>query len=208
MIGLGLRQLQDAINRKADSIQKEFIALSERIDELGRMLLEAEDEDRQRIREEQKALRGEQQELAEEINIWRDRARSVTTQPGQQSLRNLLNDLMELEEDQSLLVQSGKPVGVVRSHPEAPRVLIANANLVPHWATWDHFNDLKERGLIMFGQMTAGSWIYIGSQGILQGTYETFVSCGDKYFNGNLLFSHLNNPALNNRGNNNITGEY
>ena len=98
MIGLGLRQLQDAINRKADSIQKEFIALSERIDELGRMLLEAEDEDRQRIREEQKALRGEQQGLAEEINIWRDRARSVTTQPGQQSLRNLLNDLMELEE--------------------------------------------------------------------------------------------------------------
>ncbi len=99
MIGLGLRQLQEALNRKADSIQKEFISLSERIDELGRLLLEAEGEDRQRIRDEQKALREEQQGLAEEINIWRDRARSVTQQPGSASLRNLLNEMLELEEE-------------------------------------------------------------------------------------------------------------
>jgi urocanate hydratase len=116
------------------------------------------------------------------------------------SLKKIIQCLMELEEDQSLLIQSGKPVGVVRSHPEAPRVLIANANLVPHWATWDHFNDLKERGLIMFGQMTAGSWIYIGSQGILQGTYETFVSCGDKYFNGNLQHKLLVSGGLGGMG--------
>jgi hypothetical protein len=99
VIGLGLRQLQDAINRKADLIQKEFITLSEQIDELGSMMLEVEDEDRQRFREDQKALREKQQGLAEEINIWRERARSVTQQPGQESLRNLLNDLLELEEE-------------------------------------------------------------------------------------------------------------
>ena len=99
MIGLGLRQLQDAINRKADLIQKEFIMLSEQIDELGSMMLEVEDEDRQRFREDQKALREKQQGLAEEINIWRERARSVTQQPGQESLRNLMNDLLELEEE-------------------------------------------------------------------------------------------------------------
>ncbi len=99
MIGLGLRQLQDALNRKADTIQKEFISLSERIDELGRLMLEVEEEDRQRLREDQKALREEQQGLAEEINTWRDRARSVTQQPGQESLRNYLNDLLELEEE-------------------------------------------------------------------------------------------------------------
>ena len=84
------------------------------------------------------------------------------------------------------MVQSGKPVGILRSHPEAPRVLIANSNLVPKWATWEHFYKLKEEGLMMYGQMTAGSWIYIGSQGILQGTHETFVACGEKYFNGDL----------------------
>ncbi|HEY46190.1 MAG: hypothetical protein AMJ88_14415 [Anaerolineae bacterium SM23_ 63] len=99
MIGLGLRQLQDALNRKADSIQKEFISLSERIDELGRLMLEAEDEDRQRLRDDQKALREEQQGLAEEINIWRDRARSVTQQPGTASLRRVLDELLELEEE-------------------------------------------------------------------------------------------------------------
>ena len=99
MIGLGLRQLQDAINRKADLIQKEFITLSEQIDELGSMMLEVEDEDRQRFREDQKALREKQKGLAEEINIWRERARSVTQQPGQESLRNLMNDLLELEEE-------------------------------------------------------------------------------------------------------------
>ncbi|MCP4629575.1 MAG: urocanate hydratase [bacterium] len=103
-----------------------------------------------------------------------------------ESVKAIIKCLMELDENSSLLIQSGKPVGTVRSHPEAPRVLIANSNLVPHWGNWEHFNDLKERGLIMFGQMTAGSWIYIGSQGILQGTYETFAACGRKYFNNNL----------------------
>jgi urocanate hydratase len=103
-----------------------------------------------------------------------------------ESLHKIIEILLKLKEDQSLLVQSGKPVGVVRTHAEAPRVLIANSNLVPHFATLEHFNDLKNRGLMMYGQMTAGSWIYIGSQGILQGTYETFAACGKKHFQGNL----------------------
>lgn len=103
-----------------------------------------------------------------------------------EALEMIVKQLLSLEEDQSLLVQSGKPVGVIRSHPEAPRVLIANSNLVPEWATWDHFNELKSRGLMMYGQMTAGSWIYIGTQGILQGTYETFVACGNTHFDGDL----------------------
>src|SRR6202023_3431140 len=87
-----------------------------------------------------------------------------------------------LEGDQTLLVQSGKPVGVFRTHADAPRVLIANSNLVPHWATWEHFNELDRKGLAMYGQMTAGSWIYIGSQGIVQGTYETFAEMGRRHF--------------------------
>lgn len=103
-----------------------------------------------------------------------------------EALEKIIKTLMELDENHSLLVQSGKPVGVVRTHPEAPRVLIANSNLVPEWANWDHFNELKEKGLMMYGQMTAGSWIYIGTQGILQGTYETFVACGEKHFAGDL----------------------
>jgi urocanate hydratase len=94
--------------------------------------------------------------------------------------------LRELNEDESLLVQSGKPVGVFRTHPDAPRVLIANSNLVPRWATWDHFNELDRKGLMMFGQMTAGSWIYIGSQGIVQGTYETFAEAGRQHYGGHL----------------------
>ena len=94
--------------------------------------------------------------------------------------------LKTLEEDETLLVQSGKPVGVFRTHPDAPRVLIANSNLVPHWATWDHFNELDRKGLMMYGQMTAGSWIYIGSQGIVQGTYETFAEAGRKHYGGSL----------------------
>jgi urocanate hydratase len=94
--------------------------------------------------------------------------------------------LRRLEEDQTLLVQSGKPVGVFRTHADAPRVLIANSNLVPHWATWDHFHELDRKGLMMYGQMTAGSWIYIGSQGIVQGTYETFVEMGRRHFGGSL----------------------
>jgi len=98
----------------------------------------------------------------------------------------ILASLRELEDDQTLLVQSGKPVGVFRTHADAPRVLIANSNLVPHWATWEHFNELDRKGLMMYGQMTAGSWIYIGSQGIVQGTYETFVEMGRQHYAGNL----------------------
>src|SRR4051812_41812442 len=94
--------------------------------------------------------------------------------------------LRGLEADQTLLIQSGRPVGVFRTHLDAPRVLIANSNLVPHWATWEHFNELDRRGLMMYGQMTAGSWIYIGSQGIIQGTYETFVEVGRQHFGGSL----------------------
>jgi len=94
--------------------------------------------------------------------------------------------LRDLNDDQTLLVQSGKPVGVFRTHKDAPRVLIANSNLVPHWATWDHFNELDKRGLAMYGQMTAGSWIYIGTQGIVQGTYETFAEAGRQHYGGNL----------------------
>ncbi|MGQ0801554.1 MAG: urocanate hydratase [Pseudomarimonas sp.] len=98
----------------------------------------------------------------------------------------ILKALRELEDNQTLLVQSGKPVGVFPSHPDAPRVLIANSNLVPHWATWEHFNALDAKGLMMYGQMTAGSWIYIGSQGIVQGTYETFAEMGRQHLAGNL----------------------
>jgi urocanate hydratase len=94
--------------------------------------------------------------------------------------------LRKLESDQTLLVQSGKPVGVFRTHADAPRVLIANSNIVPHWATLDHFNELDRLGLMMYGQMTAGSWIYIGSQGIVQGTYETFVEVGRRHYGGSL----------------------
>src|SRR3977135_1562135 len=94
--------------------------------------------------------------------------------------------LRDLEADETLLVQSGKPVGVFRTHADAPRVLIANSNLVPHWATWEHFNELDRKGLMRFGQMTAGSWIYIGSQGIVQGTYETFVEMARQHYGGSL----------------------
>ena len=97
----------------------------------------------------------------------------------------IISSLKLLENDQSLLVQSGKPVGVFRTHADAPRVLIANSNLVPHWATWEHFNELDRQGLMMYGQMTAGSWIYIGSQGIVQGTYETFAEAGRQHYGGN-----------------------
>ena len=96
----------------------------------------------------------------------------------------ILSVLKRLKDDESLLVQSGKPVGVFRTHVDAPRVLIANSNLVPHWATWEHFHELDRKGLMMYGQMTAGSWIYIGSQGIVQGTYETFGACARTHFGG------------------------
>ena len=96
----------------------------------------------------------------------------------------ILESLRTLEDDETLLIQSGKPVGVFRTHADAPRVLLANSNLVPHWATWEHFNELDRKGLMMYGQMTAGSWIYIGSQGIVQGTYETFVELGRQHHGG------------------------
>lgn len=102
------------------------------------------------------------------------------------SFDGILNALKNLEEDETLMVQSGKPVGVLRSHKNAPRVLIANSNLVGKWANWEHFNELEKKGLMMYGQMTAGSWIYIGSQGIVQGTYETYLSLANKHYNGSL----------------------
>ena len=98
----------------------------------------------------------------------------------------IVESLRSLEDDETLLVQSGKPVGVFRTHPDAPRVLIANSNIVPHWADWSHFHELDRKGLMMYGQMTAGSWIYIGSQGIVQGTYETFVEAGRQHYGGEL----------------------
>jgi urocanate hydratase len=101
-------------------------------------------------------------------------------------LERIISTLKRLENDETLLIQSGKPVGVFRTHEEAPRVLIANANLVPRWGNWDVFRDLEAKGLTMYGQMTAGSWIYIGSQGIVQGTYETFAECARQHFNGSL----------------------
>ena len=103
-----------------------------------------------------------------------------------ESFDRIVATLKRLKEDETLLVQSGKPVGVFRTHKDAPRVLIANSNLVPHWANWDHFRELDKKGLMMYGQMTAGSWIYIGSQGIVQGTYETFVEAGRQHYDGDL----------------------
>src|SRR5207249_7346620 len=98
----------------------------------------------------------------------------------------IVRELQALENDETLLVQSGKPVGVFQTHEYAPRVLIANSNLVGHWDNWEEFNRLERAGLLMYGQMTAGSWIYIGSQGIVQGTYETFSAAGEKHFGGEL----------------------
>src|SRR5262245_4385554 len=98
----------------------------------------------------------------------------------------IVSALRRLDHDETLLIQSGKPVGVFRTHPGAPRVLLANALLVPAWATWENFRDLEHRGLTMYGQMTAGSWIYIGTQGILQGTYETFAAAARRHFGGSL----------------------
>ncbi|MEG2731149.1 urocanate hydratase [Brevundimonas sp.] len=101
-----------------------------------------------------------------------------------QAFDTIVEQLQKLEADETLLVQSGKPVGVFRTHADAPRVLLANSNLVPKWATWEHFNELDKKGLAMYGQMTAGSWIYIGTQGIVQGTYETFMEAGRQHYNG------------------------
>ena len=103
-----------------------------------------------------------------------------------EALDNIIAALKILENDESLLIQSGKPVGILKTHKDAPRVLISNSQLVPNWANWQHFEDLEKKGLIMYGQMTAGSWIYIGSQGIVQGTYETYAAAADKHFHGSL----------------------
>src|SRR6516162_8958421 len=103
-----------------------------------------------------------------------------------QCFDRIVATLKNLGPEETLLVQSGKPVGVFPTHADAPRVLLANSNLVPHWATWEHFNELDKKGLMMYGQMTAGSWIYIGSQGIVQGTYETFVELGRQHYGGSL----------------------
>jgi urocanate hydratase len=103
-----------------------------------------------------------------------------------EALDNIIAALKDLENDESLLIQSGKPVGIMKTHKDAPRVLISNSQLVPNWANWQHFDELEKKGLMMYGQMTAGSWIYIGSQGIVQGTYETFAAIADKHFNGSL----------------------
>src|SRR4029078_3437726 len=112
------------------------------------------------------------------------------------SFDRIVASLRKLEGDQTLLVQSGKPVGVFRTHADAPRVLIANSNFVPHWATLDHFNELDRLGLMMYGQMTAGSWIYIGSQGIVQGTYETFAELLRRHYGGHLAGKRVLHPRV------------
>lgn len=103
-----------------------------------------------------------------------------------ESLDLIIKALKDIEADETLLIQSGKPVGILKTHKDAPRVLLSNSQLVPKWATWEHFTELEKKGLMMYGQMTAGSWIYIGSQGIVQGTYETFAAVADKHFGGSL----------------------
>src|SRR5665811_1309477 len=103
-----------------------------------------------------------------------------------ESLDNIIKALKIVDNDETLLIQSGKPVGILQTHKDAPRILISNSQLVPKWATWEHFDELEKKGLMMYGQMTAGSWIYIGSQGIVQGTYETYGAVANKHFNGTL----------------------
>ena len=118
-------------------------------------------------------------EIPEELIVYGGKGKAARNW---ESFNAILGLLERLEPDETLLVQSGKPVGVAKTHSYAPRVLIANSNLVPKWATWNHFNKLEKDGLMMFGQMTAGSWIYIGTQGILQGTYETFIAAAKKHW--------------------------
>jgi len=117
-----------------------------------------------------------------------------------ESYNAIIKSLQNLENDETLLVQSGKPVGIFKTHDNAPRVIISNSMLVPDWATWDEFRRLDSLGLTMYGQMTAGSWIYIGSQGILQGTYETFAECARQYFNGSLSGKFLLTAGLGGMG--------
>src|SRR5512145_1377769 len=112
----------------------------------------------------------------------------------------IVETLRRLGDDETLLIQSGKPVGVFKTHADAPRVLLANSNLVPRWATWEHFDELDRRGLMMYGQMTAGSWIYIGTQGIVQGSYETFVEMGRQHYGGSLAGKWLLTAGLGGMG--------
>src|SRR3954454_22206984 len=128
-------------------------------------------------------LNPEVAERPEELIVYGGRGKAARNF---EALDNIIKALKILENDESLLIQSGKPVGILKTHPDAPRVLISNSQLVPKWATWEHFDELEKKGLMMFGQMTAGSWIYIGSQGIVQGTYETYSAVADKHFGGSL----------------------
>ena len=122
-------------------------------------------------------------EVPEELIVYGGKGKAARNK---ECLNKILETLKVLENDETLLVQSGKPVGVIKTTEDSPRVMIANSNLVPHWANWKHFDELEKKGLMMYGQMTAGSWIYIGSQGIVQGTYETFIEAGRKHFGGDL----------------------
>ncbi|MCB0510100.1 MAG: urocanate hydratase [Chitinophagales bacterium] len=131
-------------------------------------------------------------ELPEELIVYGGRGKAARNWD---AFEKILSCLKDLEEDQTLLVQSGKPVGVLRSHKNAPRVIIANSNLVGKWANWEHFNELEKKGLMMYGQMTAGSWIYIGTQGIVQGTYETYLSLANKHYGVPSLKGKLNVTA-------------
>lgn len=128
-------------------------------------------------------LNPEVAERPEELIVYGGRGKAARNV---QSLELIIKALKDLENDETLLIQSGKPVGILKTHRDAPRVLLSNSQLVPKWATWEHFTELERKGLMMYGQMTAGSWIYIGSQGIVQGTYETFAAVADKHFNGSL----------------------
>ncbi len=122
-------------------------------------------------------------ERPEELIVYGGRGKAARNM---ECLALIIKALKDLENDETLLIQSGKPVGILKTHPDAPRVLLSNSQLVPKWATWEHFSELEKKGLMMYGQMTAGSWIYIGSQGIVQGTYETFAAVADKHFHGSL----------------------
>jgi urocanate hydratase len=122
-------------------------------------------------------------ERPEELIVYGGRGKAARNQD---ALDRIIASLKSLENDESLLIQSGKPVGILKTHPDAPRVLISNSQLVPNWANWKHFTELEQKGLMMYGQMTAGSWIYIGTQGIVQGTYETYAAAADKHFGGTL----------------------
>jgi urocanate hydratase len=134
-------------------------------------------------------LNPEVAERPEELIVYGGRGKAARNF---EALDNIIAALKILENDESLLIQSGKPVGILKTHPDAPRVLISNSQLVPKWATWEHFDELEKEGLMMFGQMTAGSWIYIGSQGIVQGTYETYAALANKHFSANAVSSAHN----------------